>query len=134
MVYNTLNTNLFNLSELTDAQRMLINDRTYLVREQKIMIDTDLAKLYGCELKYLRSMVERNASRFQERHLFQLNDNETFALKARIDSSKTRINPYAFTEEGICMLSTILNTDFAVKHSIYIVRSLANFKRYVLSL
>ena len=82
----------------------------YLIRKQKVMLDKDLAALYGVPTKRLNEQVQRNISRFPSDFMFQLNNDETQVLRSQIATSKKgsggrRYNPYAFTEQGVAMLS-----------------------------
>jgi hypothetical protein len=98
-----------------------------LVRSQKVIIDADLAALYGVETGHLNRAVKRNRSRFPEEFMFQLTEEER--LRCRIGISKTgrggrRFLPYAFTEHGVVMLSSVLNSEQAVQMNILVVKAL----------
>jgi hypothetical protein len=97
----------------------LIERRIYLIRGQKVMIDSDLAKLYQVPTKSVNLAVRRNVMRFPGDFMFQLSQGEADSLRLQIETSKTgrggrRYLPYAFTEQGIAMLSSVLNGDRAV--------------------
>ncbi len=96
----------------------IIENRIFVVRDQKVMIDRDLAELYGVKTYRLNEAVKRNIERFPEEFLFQLNDNEKNELIAICDRFKNLVhstsNPYAFTEHGVAMLSSVLNSKQAV--------------------
>src|SRR5690348_7152623 len=105
----------------------LIERRIYLIRGQKIMLDRDLAELYGVTTGNLNLAVRRNALRFPEDFMFQLSADEAGSLLLHIARSKARggrrTSPYAFTEQGVAMLSSILKTRRAVLVNIVIMRA-----------
>ena len=106
----------------------LIERRIYLVRGQKVMLDADLAELYQVPTFRLNEAVKRKADRFPEDFMFQLTAVEAESLTSQIAMSKTgrggrRTMPYAFTEHGVTMLSSVLNSDRAVQMNILIVRA-----------
>lgn len=100
--------------------------KIYLLRGQKIMLDRDLAKLYGVKPFRLREQVKRNRSRFPKDFMFQLNEQEVdLMVSQNAIPSKGVLGghlPYGFTEHGALMLASVLNSDRAVKMSIFIVR------------
>ena len=99
----------------------VIMNKIYLVREQKIMFDSDLANLYGVLTGNLNKAVKRNIKRFPEDFMFQLTKTEFFNLKFQFGTSSWggTINlPYAFTEQGVAMLSGILNSNRALPHNL----------------
>lgn len=105
-----------------------IERRIYVIRGQKVMLDSDLAALYQVETKMLNRAVKRNPGRFPEDFMFQLTDAETEALRYQIGTSNERRGgrrylAYAFTEHGVVMLSSVLNSGRAVHMSIVIVRA-----------
>ena len=103
----------------------IIMNRIYFIRDQKVMIDSDLAELYGVETKRLNEQVKRNIGRFPADFMFQLTDDEFRNLKSQIATSSwggRRKPPYAFTEHGVLMLSSVLNSDSAIKVNIQIMR------------
>ena len=102
----------------------------YFVRGQKVMIDTNLAKLYQVKTKVLIQAVKRNIDRFPIDFMFQLNDKEHESLRSQIVTSNEekgrggrRYLPYVFTEHGVSMLSSILNSRRAVQLNIFIIRA-----------
>ncbi|MWB93809.1 ORF6N domain-containing protein [Flavobacterium sp. GA093] len=105
-----------------------ISNKIYFIRNQKVMLDRDLALLYGVETKRLNEQVKRNLSRFPEDFMFQLTENESNSLRSQIATlKKTRGThqkylPFAFTEHGILMLSSILKSDKAIQTNIQIMR------------
>jgi hypothetical protein len=97
----------------------LIEHRIYLIRGQKVMIDEDLAELYGVPTKRLNQQVSRNRKRFPDDFMFRLTKTEAEALRLQFATSKKgrggrRSLPYAFTEQGVAMLSSVLNSDQAI--------------------
>ena len=101
------------------------------------MLDSDLAALYEVEVKYLNRTVKRNITRFPTDFLFQLTDNEWESLRCQIGTAKMvgkiRYNPYVFSEQGIAMLSGLLNSEIAIKVNINIMRAFVHLRHYVLS-
>ena len=105
-----------------------IQKRIYLIRNQKVMIDSDLAELYGIETKILNKAVSRNADRFPHDFMIQLSGEEWNSLRFHLGTSKTgrggrRYLPFAFTEQGVAMLSSVLKSKRAVKVNIQIMRA-----------
>ncbi len=103
----------------------MIMSKIYFIREQKVMLDSDLAELYGVETRRLNEQVKRNISRFPEDFMFQLSDAEFENLKSQIATSTwggRRKPPKAFTEHGVLMLSSVLNSEKAIKVNIQIMR------------
>lgn len=104
----------------------LITDKIYLIRGQKVMIDRDLAKLYGVETKVLKQAVKRNISRFPEDFMFDLTKKEADSLRSQIVTLKRgqhlKYMPMAFTEQGVAMLSSVLNSERAINVNIQIIR------------
>ena len=103
-----------------------IEEIILLIRDQKVILDRDLAKIYGVETKNLNRQVKRNKDRFPKEFMFQLSVREKKELVTkwhRFRSMKhTSSLPYAFTEHGVAMLASVLNSDRAVKMSIYIIK------------
>ena len=93
-------------------ERQHIQEMIYTVRDKQVMLDSDLARLYQVETKVLNQAVKRNIQRFPERFRFQLTDSEKYELVTNCDRFNTlkhsSSNPYAFTEQGIAMLSAVL--------------------------
>jgi len=103
----------------------IIMNKIYLIREQKVMLDRDLAELYGVLTGNLNKAVKRNIKRFPEDFMFQLTKEEFDNLIFQFGTSSwggTRNPPYAFTEQGVAMLSGILNSDRAINVNIQIMR------------
>ena len=114
----------------------IIEKKIYLIRNQKVMLSVDLAELYGVETRALNQAVKRNIERFPEDFMFQLNDIEFQNLKSQIVTSSwggmRRANPYAFTEQGIAMLSSVLKSDRAIKVNIEIMRTFVKIRKIIL--
>jgi hypothetical protein len=103
----------------------IIMSKIYYIRQQKVMIDNDLAELYGVETRRLNEQVKRNQSRFPEDFMFQLSEDEFSNLKSQIATSSwggRRKPPFVFTEHGVLMLSSILNSEKAINVNIQIMR------------
>jgi len=101
-------------------QLQVIQSKIYEIRGQKVMLDRDLAEMYGVQTKVLNQAVKRNIERFPEDFMFQLTTEETQYWKSQIVTSNAikmglRRNPYAFTELGVAMLSSVLNSKIAIQ-------------------
>ncbi len=114
-----------------------IQTKIYELRGQKVMLDYDLAELYEVETKNLNLTVKRNLRRFPPDFMFQLTKEEWDALRLQIETSKrrggTRYLPHAFTEQGVAMLSGILNSDKAIDVNIAIMRAFIALKQFALT-
>ncbi|HKC62492.1 MAG TPA: ORF6N domain-containing protein [Pyrinomonadaceae bacterium] len=111
----------------------LIERRIYLIRGKKVMIDSDLAELYGVPTYRLNEAVKRNRKRFPEDFMFQLTKEEAESLTSQFAMSKTgrggrRTRPYAFTEQGVAMLSSVLNSERAIEVNIAIMRAFVKLR------
>ena len=114
---------------------MIVQNLIYEIRGQKVMLDSDLAKLYQVETKVLNQAVRRNIKRFPEDFMFQLENKEFANLKSQIVTSSwggRRTPPLAFTEEGIAMLSSVLHSDIAIAANISILRAFVKVREYLL--
>ena len=104
----------------------IIMNQIYYMRGHKVMLDTDLAELYEVENKQLKRQVRRNAERFPEDFMFELTINEYNSLRSQIGTLKrgehAKYLPMAFTEQGVSMLSSVLNSSRAIKVNIQIIR------------
>jgi hypothetical protein len=112
-----------------------IADKIYFIRNQKVMLDADLSELYSIETKRLNEQVKRNISRFPEDFMFQLTELEFQNLKSQIATSSwggTRKLPYAFTEHGVLMLSSVLKSDKAIQVNIQIMRIFTKVRQMLL--
>jgi len=114
-----------------------IKNIIYEIRGHKVMFDKDLAALYQVETKYLNRTVKRHLKRFPQDFMFQLTDKEWEILRCQIGTAKKvekmRFNPYVFTEQGIAMLSGLLNSDIAINVNIQIMRAFVQLRHYVLT-
>ncbi len=112
-----------------------IESKILVIRSRQVMIDRDLAELYGVETKRLNEQVRRNIERFPKDFCFQLNDDETKELVAFCDRfaslKHSSVNPYAFTEQGIAMLSSVLRSPNAVEVNIQIMRAFIAMRRFM---
>ncbi len=108
-----------------------IVNKIYVIRSRKVMLDKDLAALYGVKTKDLNASVKRNIERFPEDFMFQLTKNEFENLRLQISTSSwggTRYMPRAFTEQGVAMLSSVLNSKMAVAVNIQIIRTFVKIR------
>ena len=114
-----------------------IQTKIYEIRGQKVMLDFDLAELYETETKYLKRTVRTNNKRFPSDFMFELTKIEWESLRCNISTSNTRGGtrylPFAFTEQGVAMLSSILNSEKAIEVNIQIVRAFVYMRQYALS-
>ena len=114
---------------------IIVQNLIYEIRGQKVMLDSDLARLYQVETKVLNQAVRRNIKRFPEDFMFQLDNKEFANLKSQIVTSSwggRRTPPLAFTEEGIAMLSSVLHSDVAIAANISILRAFVKVREYLL--
>lgn len=114
-----------------------VSDRIHFIRGQHVILDSDLAWMYGVETKALNKAVSRNANRFPEHFRFQLLPNEWSNLRFQSGTSSAthggrRFLPFAFTEQGVAMLSAVLSSDRAVQVSIRIMDSFVEMRRFFL--
>lgn len=117
---------------------MEVEGLIYLVRGFKVMLDEDLADLYGSETRLLTRAVRRNKERFPEDFMFELLDQEVTALRSQIGISKKgrggrRFRPMVFTEQGVAMLSTVLRSSQAIQVNIEIMRTFVKLRTLILS-
>jgi hypothetical protein len=124
---------VFREATVTDRIEALI----YIIREERVMLDQDLAALYEVETKVLVQAVQRNIKRFPPDFMFQLSFQEFTALRSQIETSKgrggRRTAPYAFTEHGVAMLSSVLRSERAVEINIQIIRAFVKLRQFVAS-
>lgn len=119
---------------------VIIENKIYEIRGQKVMLDFDLAEMYGIETKRLKEQVRRNMERFPSDFLFQLTKEEVNQLTFNIRSQNATLSkdwfryaPFAFTEQGVAMLSGILRSPRAVEVNINIMRAFVRMRQYLLS-
>ncbi len=123
----------------------LIERKIYLLRGQKVMLDSDLAALYGVTTKRLNEQIKRNIDRFPEDFMFQLTENEASAMRSQIETASNRhpvrsqnataskrnvrYLPFAFTEHGVIMAASVLNSRRAIDVSVYVVRAFIRLRQ-----
>jgi phage regulator Rha-like protein len=114
----------------------LINTKIHTFRDVKVMLDYDLAALYETETKNLKRQVNRNIERFPEDFMFQLTKEEFDNLRCQVGTSSyggTRYLPYAFTEQGVAMLSSVLSSQKAIEVNIAIMRAFVKMRKYAMN-
>lgn len=114
----------------------VISDKIYFIRNQKVMLDRDLALLYEVETRVINQQVKRNINRFPENFMFQLDEKEYENLRSQIVTSSwggSRRLPYAFTEHGILQLANVLKSDRATQMSIKIIEVFVSLRDYLLT-
>ena len=113
----------------------VIQNKIYEIRGQKVMLDFDLAEMYGIETRVLKQAVRRNLKRFPGDFMFELSEEEFASLRSQIVISNkrggTRYQPFAFTEQGVAMLSSVLNSEVAIEINIGIMRAFVTIRRMV---
>ncbi|MBL7729110.1 MAG: ORF6N domain-containing protein [Dinghuibacter sp.] len=124
------------------AERKILN-RIYIVRGHKVMLDSDLAEMYKVETRRLNEQVKRNKNRFPKDFMFTLSEREYNNLMSQIATSSSpseqakwggrRKLPYAFTEQGVAMLSSVLNSDIAIEVNIRIIRVFTKMREFALT-
>lgn len=122
------------LTVLTEEYLM---SKIYIIRGVQVMLDADLAEIYGYTTKRFNEQVKNNIERFDKEERFQLTDNEFRILRSNFSTSRwggTRYLPYAFTEEGIYMLMMVLKSDLAVKQSKKLVKLFKRMKNFIIQL
>ncbi len=113
--------------------------KIHVIRNQKVMVDRDLAELYGVETKHLKQSVRRNISRFPEDFMFELTENEFLGLRSQFVTSNpterggNRYLPMVFTEQGVTMLSCILNSERAIVVNIQLIRIFTKLRQILLT-
>ncbi len=128
---------LFMNNELQLSEE-LISNKIYFIRNQKVMLDRDLAELYGIETRVLKQAVRRNISRFPEDFMFELTELEYNSSRSQIVTLKNgrgsnlKYLPMAFTEHGVLMLSSVLNSDKAIQTNISIMRIFSKVRQMLL--
>ncbi|RWZ83469.1 MULTISPECIES: ORF6N domain-containing protein [Hydrotalea] len=117
------------------AEQKILN-RIYVIRNQKVMLDEDLAEMYGVETRRLNEQVKRNSKRFPKDFMFSLTKKEYENLKSQNATSNwggRRKLPKAFTEQGVAMLSSVLNSNVAIEVNIRIIRVFTKLREYALT-
>jgi len=122
---------------MSKKNELLIQERItkaiYVIRGQKVMIDSELAEMYEVETKRLNEQVKRNLGRFPEDFMFQLSLEEWENLRSQFATSSwggRRTPPYMFTEQGVAMLSSVLNSQIAIQVNISIMRVFVNMRQW----
>jgi len=115
----------------------MIEQKILMIRGEKVMLDSDLAELYGVEVKQLKRQVRRNIDRFPADFMIQLSKKEYESLRRHFGTLKrgehSKYLPYAFTEQGVAMLSSVLNSERAVKVNIEIMRAFVRLRQMIAS-
>ena len=123
------------MDELTRSS--MIEERIFFIREQHVMIDRDIAELYGIETKVLNQQVKRNMERFPVNFMFRLTENEFHELVTNCDRFRrlkhSAVLPHAFTEQGVSMLSAVLKSKTAINVSIRIINSFVRMRKFFLN-
>ena len=117
------------------AEQKILN-KIYVIRSEKVMLDQDLAAMYAVETKQLKRQVKRNRERFPKDFMFELTKKEFENLRSQIGTSSwggTRYMPMAFTEQGVAMLSSILNSKTAIEVNIRIIRVFTKMREFALT-
>ena len=119
---------------------MGIENKILVIRGQQVMLDRDLAELYGVETKRLNEAVRRNPKRFPERNCFILSEDEIISTLSRsqlatlkIRGKNIKYKPHAFTEQGVAMLATVLSSDIAIEISLKIMDAFVAMRRFLLN-
>lgn len=116
-----------------------IENKIYTIRGMQVMLDSDLANLYGTETKFINRAVKRNPQRFPESFVFQLSEKEWESLRFQLGTLKTNLGrgehrkylPKMFTEQGVAMLSSVLNTETAIQVSIQIMQAFVSMRKFL---
>jgi hypothetical protein len=132
---------IFYVEIMSTRKSPVLERHIYVIRGQKVMLDADLAALYGVPTKRLMEAVRRNIERFPEDFIFPLNSQENLALRSQIATSKSknlynsmerrggkRYTPYVFTEHGVAMLSSVLKSRQAIEMNIHIIRTFVRLR------
>jgi len=131
------------MDKITKIDAQNISDEIYLIRDKQVMVDSDLAELYGVETKRINEAVKNNPNKFPADFHFELDDNEFKSLRSKFSTTnlktnlsttrftKTRTNPKVFTEQGIYMLATILKSKIATDVTVAIMRTFVNMRSFL---
>jgi hypothetical protein len=118
----------------------VIQNKIFEIRGYKVMLDFDLAVLYNVETKVFKQSVRRNINRFPKDFMFELTETELHSLRSQIVTLKnsgrgqhSKYMPFAFTEQGIAMLSSVLNSEKAIEVNISIIRAFVTFRQFTLT-
>ena len=124
------------MNELITVANQTIQDKIYSIRNTQVMVDRDLAELYGVETRRLNEQVKRNIQRFPQEFMFQMTSKELENWKSQFATSNKEIMglrklPFVFTEQGVSMLSSVLKSDTAIQTSINIIKSFVGMRRFL---
>jgi phage regulator Rha-like protein len=124
---------LLKMPQVGKAPAFAVESRILFLRHQRVILDVDIAKLYGVPVKRLNEQVKRNQERFPSDFMFQLTQEEHTSLRSQIATSNKsrggrRYTPYAFTEHGAIMAATVLNSKRAVQMSVFVVRAFVRLR------
>ena len=122
-------------NDILELNKENIKDKVYIIRNQKVMLDSDLAEIYGYDIKNFNRQVKNNIEKFDKDFMFRITDEEYLNLRCKNCTSSwggRRYNPYAFTEQGIYMLMTVLKGELAVKQSKTLIRLFKEMKDFIL--
>ena len=129
---------LLEKENITDYNSEDIRNLIYTIRGKQVMLDSDVARLYQCETKYINRVVKRNIERFPEEFCFQLTENEFDSLRCQIVTLKKmsrgehrKYLPYVFTEQGIAMTSALIKSDIAIKVSVNIMKAFIEMRKFL---
>lgn len=122
---------------MSHIKEQIIEKMIYVIRDHKVMLDKDLADLYEVETKVLNQAVKRNITRFPNDFMFQLTNDECDSLRSQIVTSKIgkggrRYLPYVFTENGVAMLSSVLNSEKAIQINVSIMRIFTRLRSFLM--
>ena len=122
------------MNEITTIDNIDIKSKIYTIRNKQVMLDRDLAELYGVETKRINEAVKNNIDKFLEDFYFELTNTEFKYLRSKLSTanfSKVRTNPKVFTEQGVYMLATILKSKIAIQVTVSIIRTFANMRKLI---
>lgn len=124
------------MKELTLINNQTVKNKIYTIRDTQVMLDRDLAELYGVETKRINEAVRNNNDKFEEDFFFKLTDDEFNYLRSKLSTAKfakTRVNPKVFTEQGVYMLATILKSETASQITVQIIKTFATMRKFLIS-
>ena len=122
---------------MSKSKELVIEKMIYIIRDQKVMLDSDLAELYEVDTKVLNQAVKRNLTRFPQDFMFQLTSEECDFLRSQFVTSKIgrggrRYMPYVFTENGVAMLSSVLSSEKAIQINVSIMRIFTRLRSFLM--
>lgn len=122
---------------MSKSKELIIERMIYVIRDQKVMLDSDLAELYEVDTKVLNQAVKRNITRFPKDFMFQLTITECDSLRSQFVTSKAgrggrRYMPYVFTENGVAMLSSVLSSEKAIQINVSIMRIFTRLRSFLM--